>query len=234
MTESQAHWGFVIDSELLEDARVTLEEIRSAKAGSSSLNTKAADIVSRLTAHGLKQYYHKPTEIVPLPKMIKKTADTGINVVMGAINMVIKQFFKKRSHEELVLLGRYLEAMLWEHPEQGQPYLIFTIPGDLKDRAMVLIQRARTDQNTQDYIADVVNALTELVEHGVVHYYEKPTQMVELGGITRKTADMGINTAQKGIRRLIEKLVTELSYPQLKELSFHIESMIHDHESFKG
>ncbi len=222
---AQAHWGFVIDQELLDKARETLDDIRSASAGSPLLNASAADVVSRLAEHGLKQYYHKPTEIVPLPKMVKKTADAGINVVMGAI--------KKRSHEELVLLGHYLEAMLWEHPDEGLPYLVFTIPSDLKSRAIILIERARTDANTKEYIGDVVQALTELVEHGVVHYYEKPTQMVELGGFTRKTADMSINTAQKGIRRLIEKLVMELSYPQLKELSYHIESMIHDHESLK-
>ena len=228
MTESQAHWGFAIDDKLLVDARQTLGEIRSATQGSSILNSRAAGVVSQLTAHGLQQYYHKPTEIVPLPKMMKKTADTGIKVVMGAINVVIKQFFKKRTHEELLLLGRYLDAMLWEHPEHGQPYLVFTIPSDLKDRAVILIERARTDKNTREYIGEVVNAMTELVGHGVVHYYEKPTQMVELGGLTRKTADMGMNTAQKGIRRLIEKLVMELTYPQLKELSYHLESMIHE------
>jgi|GEM_PF-4501548 len=231
MSKTSAHWGFLIDEDLLKEARHTLSKIREISSSSKSLNLQAAKVVSRLTEHGLKQYYHRPTEMVPLPALAKKAADTGINVVMGAINIVIRQFFKKRTDDELKLLGDYLEQMLWEHPERGQPYLIFSIPGDLKKRALILIERAQTDKNTEEYIAEVVDALSELVGHGVVHYYEKPTRLVSMGGMTRKTADMSINTAQKGIRKLIKKLVSDLDHSQLAKLSYHIESMIHIHES---
>ena len=48
-----------------------------------------------------------------------------------------------------------------------------------------------------------------------------------MGNMSKKAADLGITQAEKGIRRLIDKLLREVNHQQLVELSYHLESMIH-------
>ncbi|MCP5161554.1 MAG: hypothetical protein H7A00_07780 [Hahellaceae bacterium] len=231
MQGAKGYWGFPIETHLHSQALETVQLIRTnAAAEAGRLSERAAEVVMKLTQKGLFAYYEKPTQIVPLSPVMRKTADAGIRAVMGALNMVIKQFFKKRTADELIALAQYIEGMLWAHPIDGQPYLVFKLDAALHERALALIAQVREDRNRKAYIDNVIDALWELVDHGVNYYYEAPTELVDMGGMTRKTADFGIKTAEKGIRALIDKLVRELSYAQLVELSSHIESMIHAHD----
>ncbi|MDV2077940.1 MULTISPECIES: hypothetical protein [Marinobacter] len=232
MTQTKALWGFPIDEQLHADAQATADKIRSDSGNSTRrLSEEAAHVVIRLTEHGLQSYYHRPTEIVPLTPGLKRSADTGIRAIMGAIQMVIKQFFSKRNEAELRELSVYLEQMLWLHPERQEPHLVFSVHGELHDRALRLIAQVRTDEHPGNYIDDVIDALCEIVDLSIVNYYHQPTDRVAMGRVSKKTADLGINTAEKGIRKLIDKLLRELQHNQLVELSYHLESLIHASES---
>ncbi len=232
MTEATALWGFPINDELHLDAQETVKKIQEdCGKDTKQLNEKAAYIVVKLTHHGLTHYYQRPTEIVPLHPVMKKTADTGIKAVMGAIQLVIKQFFKKRNDAELKELSSYIAQMLWIHPEKDEPHLVFGVHDELHQRAVTLIAQVREQSNTEAYIDDVIDALCELVELSITHYYHHPINKVEMGGISKKTADMGINQAEKGIRKLIDKLLREVNHKQLVQLSYHLESMIHAKEA---
>lgn len=227
-------WGFPIDVELYRTAHQTIARIRAKEHKHSSANLAASEVVSRLTAFGLQHYYQIPIDSVPMAPRMRRMADSGINVVMAAINMVIRQFFKNRSDDELLEMASYLEPMLWVNPQSGQPYLVFALEPDLYQRAQVLIERVRTDQNTQGYIDEVVDTLCELVAQGVHYYYHAPSDLIGLKGLSRKTVDVGIHNAQKGIRLLIEKLVREVPHRHLVDLSYHIESMIHPFQTEEG
>jgi hypothetical protein len=228
MTETTALWGFPINDELHLDAQKTVKKIQDdCGKGIKELNEEAANVIVKLTHHGLEHYYKRPTEIVPIPPVMKKTADGGIKVVMGAVQLVIKQFFKKRSDNELKQLSQLLQQMLWLHPESEVPHLVFMVHDDLHQRALILINQVRTDNKTHTYIDDVIETLYELVELSITNYYHEPTNKVEMGNITKKTADMGMIQAEKGIRKLINRLLKAVNHKQLVELSYHLESMIH-------
>jgi hypothetical protein len=228
MQPSHAYWGFPISAELHQNATSTIVDIRQADGTThQQLTQTAATIVCQLTQHGLHNYYHKPVEIVPLPPVAKKTADTGIKAIMMGLDFVIRQFFKNRTPDELQAISNYLDLMLHAHPESGNYFLVFALNDDLYQRARFLIDSVRTDANRDGYIRAVVEALCELVVEGVRHYYAEPTRLTNFGGMTKKTADMSISQVQKGIQGLIKKLVSELNHAQLVDLSHHIEMMLH-------
>jgi hypothetical protein len=227
MSDRITFWGFPIDPGLHESARQTIERIQGQRPSRSNISEEAASVVTQLTEAGLQHYYRVPVQQVGMPPQVKRFADSGVRVVMSAINMVIRQFFKNRSSDEMLEMAAYLEPMLWWHPEKSRPYLVFVLDSSLHERAIVLIGQVRTDQNSRNYIDEVVDTLCELVEQGVIHYYQSPSDKVGLQGLTRKTVDLGMRNAQKGIRMLIDKLVRDLPHQHLVELSFHIESMIH-------
>lgn len=228
MQASNAYWGFPISPELHDTAKSTIAMINQTDGTEPSrLSLTAASIVSQLTQYGLQNYYHKPTEIVPLPPMAKKTADTGIKAIMVGLDFVIRQFFKNRSHEELQLISNYLDLMLHAHPESGNHFLVFALNDNLYNRAKYLLTTVRENSRRDDYMEGVIDALCDLVVEGVKYYYAEPTRLVNFGGLTKKTADVSISQVQKGIQSLIKKLVSELGHSQLVELSHHIEFMLH-------
>ncbi|MDX1756138.1 MAG: hypothetical protein R3175_08780 [Marinobacter sp.] len=228
MTTDKALWGFPIDEDLHTSAQETAQRIQSDNGqGTKALSQEAAQVVVSLTQHGLQSYYHRPTEIVPLTPGLKRTADTGIKAIMGAIQMVVKQFFNKRNEDELKELSAYLEQMLWVHPERSEPHLVFSVHAELHQRALALIDQVRSERDTSRYIDGVIDALCEIVDLSIVNYYHQPVSKVSMGRVSKKTADMGINTAEKGIRKLIDKLLRDLKHEQLVELSYHLESLIH-------
>lgn len=234
MQTANAYWGFPISPELHDTAKSTIALINQTDgAEPNGLSLTAATIVSQLTQHGLQNYYHRPTEIVPLPPMAKKTADTGIKAIMAGLDFVIRQFFKNRSHQELQLISNYLDMMLHANPDTGHHFLVFALNDDLYNRARNLLSTVREDTQRKNYMQGVIDALCDLVVEGVKYYYAEPTRLVNFGGLTKKTADVSISQVQKGIQSLIKKLVSELGHSQLVELSHHIEFMLHAADDLK-
>ncbi|GAA3950608.1 hypothetical protein [Allohahella marinimesophila] len=224
------HWGFELRQATYDEACRVLENIR--KAGKNEpvdqLAKEAGQAVTLLTEAGFQGYYHKPTEIVPLPAMAKKTADTGIRGIEKAISFVIAQFFKKRTASELAQLADYLETMLHHNYEAKSHHLVFPISDDLHKRAVVLIHKVQNDSHPRASLDVIVETLSELVTESIDAYYLQPTAMVSIGSLTRKTADMSVKGVGSGVRSLIDKLIRQLTDEQLTALSYYLESMIHD------
>ena len=215
MTAQVAYWGFPIQHALHAEAQDTIQQIRTAERAGGGLNERAADIILRVTEAGLESYYRQPASIVPMSSGMRKTADAGIKVVMGAIGLVIRQFFKNRSHDDLKILVDYVEPMLWVHPQQEQPHLVFTLELHRHQRAVELIAEVRSNAERSAYIDEVIEMLCEVVGLAVRAYYHSPSEHIRLGGLTRKATDMGIGQAEKGIRSLINHLIRELPHPHL-------------------
>ncbi len=228
--KTSPHWGFELKQATYDEACRVLENIRKAGAHEpvDQLAREAGQAVTLLTEAGFQGYYHRPTEIVPLPAMAKKTADTGIRGIEKAIGFVIGQFFKKRTADELSQLADYLETMLHHNYEAKSHHLVFPISDDLHERALTLISKVQNDPHPRASLDLIVATLSELVTESIDAYYLQPTAMVSIGSITRKTADMSVKGVGSGVRGLIDKLVRQLTDEQLKALSYYLESMIHD------
>ncbi|RMF17562.1 MAG: hypothetical protein D6758_06150 [Gammaproteobacteria bacterium] len=225
MTAS-AWWGFELPPETHQK---TLNLVRAVLKGEAQVDAArdAAEVVTQLVVAGFEGYYHIPTRMVPLHPTVRKTADGSIQAVQKGIELVIRQFFAKRTPDELRELARYLQAMLLEYPERETAYLVFPIDEALYDKAQVLIQRVQTEDRPRDHLDEIVATLSHMVTEGVTHYYERPASLVRLGGMTRKTVDMTMKGVSKGIRTLIDKLVRQLSGDQLRTLSYHVASLLH-------
>lgn len=227
MTAQERYWGFPITVDLHVEAQQTIALVRESEQGGSHLNERAAEVILQVTHSGLHSYYQKPVGMVPMAPTLRKAADTGIKVVMGAIGLVVRQFFKNRSHDELRLLVDHVEPMLWVHPERQEPHVVFVLQAGKYEQAMLLIERVRTDPQRDAYIDEVVDMLSDVLEQAIFHYYKVPTDKIDLKGFTRKATDMGMGQAEKGIRGLINRLVRDLPHHYLVELSAHVESLLH-------
>ena len=221
------YWGFALPADVHARAQATVNRLLGGDAGAEA-NSEAAQVVSELVLAGLDSYYTIPTQMVPLSPRLKKAADGSVQAVYKGIRMVISQFFRQRNEAELQELARYLDAMLHESPANQTAHLVFPIDEALYNKAQSLIRAVQTEPRPRDHLDEIVATLSQMVTEGITHYYERPVNLVRLGGLTRKTVDMTMKGVGKGIRSLIDHLVRQLSDDQLRELSHHVASLLHE------
>ena len=85
----------------------------------------------------------------------------------------------------------------------------------------------RANDNVDSYREDIVQALYRLIDAGIDAYYYQPVGMIQLGKLTRKTADVGINTAQKGTNSVIRRIFKVLNHEEMVPLTTYFESLLH-------
>lgn len=221
-------WAYPIETDLALKTLATIQEIFQSEsfAKVEPLNHQVAEILKPLTEEGLKAYYHEPSKTIEMSPLLRKTADAGVNSVKKAIFLVIQTIFKKMPLEQLKALGGYMESMIYQNSEDGSYHVAFVLDVSLAERAAELIERVRTDRLTKLYMKELIEALGDLVHAGVEHYYSKPSDLITLGRITKKAADIGIDTAEKGVRGLIRKILRELPHEALVELADYVETLM--------
>lgn len=221
-------WAYPIGSELALKTLDVIQEISQTEAATNveMLNRKVAEVLKPLTEDGLVAYYHRPSETIEMSPLLRKTADAGVNSVKKAIFLVIQTIFKKMPLEQLKALAGYMESMIYRDGEDGEYHVAFVLEAELAVRASELIERVRTDRLTKLYMKELIQALGDLVHEGVEHYYSKPSDLITLGRITKKAADIGIDTAEKGVRGLIRKILRELPHDALVQLADYVETLM--------
>lgn len=230
-TEAQPYWGFELDSDTVAEVSRILARIESAKSDSEETRSLAKDAargVRLLTAAGFESYYRQPSDMVALSPKVKKTIDSGVRGIEKAIAFVTDTFFKARTLDELQSLAVYLKAMLHSKSSETPIHLVFPISGKLYQRAIDLFHRLRHEEQLGTIREDATETLSALVGESIEAYYVQPTAMVDIGKMTRKTADMSVRGVSSGIRSLIGRLVKQLDDDELRTLAVYLESMLHE------
>lgn len=228
------HFGFEIPESLYEKSCNTISEVlqggSAAQPGSEvHLNKAIVETLTEITEVGFQAYYEKPRDLVSMSPVIKKAADAGINAVRKGVQIVIKKVFTRTPLSELQVLARYMsDRLTYDENASGKRHFItFPLTDELFELSQRLLARVREDSNVEEYRKDIINSLIELIDAGVGAYYHEPVNMISLGKLTRKTADVGISTAQKGSNAVVNRLFKVMPHEEMIPLSAYFESLLH-------
>ena len=225
----QQHFGFEINEALYQQSCTTIKAIQS-KEGGTDLNIKISNALMNITEAGFEAYYYKPSDMVQISSVVKKAADTGMVAVKRGVHMVIRKLFKNMPTQELEKLASYMNTLLTHENNGSAPryFVAFTLSPELYSLAQELLARVSQDPEIEGYRQNIISALNKLIRAGVEAYYETPSNMINIGRIMRKTADIGISTAEKGSNIVVKKLFNVMPYDALIPLSSYFESLLHD------
>lgn len=226
---TKQHFGFEIDKDLYQRALQTINTIKT-QSGTRELNALIANDLIEVTEAGFIAYYYKPSDMVKISSVVKKAADTGIVAVKRGVHMVIHRLFKSMPESELEKLADYMSTLLTQEisdNDTSRCFVAFNLSPELYSLAQELLTRVRQDPNIDGYRQNIIVALNKLIRAGVEAYYETPAKMISLGRVSRKTADIGISTAEKGSNIVVKKLFTAMPHESLIPLSSYFESLLH-------
>lgn len=221
--DSQAHIGFQISDELFAEVHQLIRHIQ-AEPHSRELSRKAADAVSALLHKGIQTFYFDVVEGVRTHPATRKSADTGIITVTKGADLVIRKMANNLEPHELQLFAQYLERMLFE--QDGQYYLAFPLDTDSQSKIEQVIIRIRNDANTDAYNHLIVDALCQLADLAVQHFYYQPTRLIKVRLFVKKSADLGIRTVLKGIHFVIRLMFRKTRQRELIQFSTYLQNQL--------
>lgn len=221
--DSQAHIGFQISGALFEQVHQLILRIQQ-QPHNRELSRDAADAVSALLHKGIQTFYFDVVEGVRTHPATRKSADTGIITVTKGADLVIRKMANNLEPHELQLFAQYLGQMLFQ--QDGQFYLAFPLDRDSHGKLEQVIQRIRSDANTDAYNHLIVDALCQLADLAVQHFYHRPTKLIKIRLFVKKSADLGVRTVQKGIHFVIRLMFRKTRQRELIQFSTYLQNQL--------
>lgn len=220
------YFGYEIEASLYQELIVSLQKIQAGGAA-DVLGKEAARHLVELTKIGLNAYYQRPAELIEMPSIIRKAADTGISTVFKAVDMVIHKVLAKRSLEELQSMANDMSQMICVAPgTEPRYYLSFPLPVHLFERSQTLLARVQEDPQVDQYRHDIVESLEDLIEEAISVFYTGPISKVQVGRITKAAADMGMTTVKKGSSMVLHKVFKAMPHAEMLPLAAYFETLL--------
>ncbi|MCG8672456.1 MAG: hypothetical protein MI867_23830 [Pseudomonadales bacterium] len=225
MAENTPFFGFKITEALYRRAGKHIDLVLANQINRQLVEDIAQNLLD-ITDTGLVAYYQKPRDLVDISPVVKKAADAGINAVMKGVHIVIRKVILKAPESELQKMALYMRSLLTAD-NQGNYFVTFPLTKELHDLAVELLAKVREDDNVDTYREDIVQALYRLIDAGIEAYYHQPVGMIQLGKLTKKTADVSMSTAQKGTNSVIRRIFKVLEHNEMLPLTNYFESLLH-------
>lgn len=220
---AQAHIGFQIPCDLFERVQQLIQRIQH-QPDSRQLSCEAADVLSILLHKGIQSFYFDIVEEVPTHAATRKSADTGIITVTKGADLVIRKMANNLEPHELQLFAQYLGQLLFQQGDHC--YLAFPLDRDSHSKLEQVFQRIQQDNNTDAYNHLIVDALCQLADLAVQHFYHQPTRLIKIRLFVKKSADLGIRTAQKGMHFVIRLMFRKTRQQELMQFSACLQNQL--------
>ncbi|HAG92883.1 MAG: hypothetical protein CMK83_05180 [Pseudomonadales bacterium] len=221
------YFGYPISAALYQQVIATIEQIQ--KGGDTEhLCRQSADTLIAITDAGFDAYYEQPAKLAGISPRLKKATDTGIHAVQKGIHLVIRKLLKNRKIKDLERLANnfsYLICVDNQNPDNA--YACFRLEEDLYQKVVANMRRVHEDPNIESYRRDVIDSVEDLISAGIDMFYTKPVDQADIGRITRKAADLGIHTVQKGSNAVVHRLFKDMDYATLLPMAEYFETLLH-------
>lgn len=221
------YFGYPIDEALYQQVVATINRIQ-AGGDASQLCDLAADTLIAITDAGFYAYYERPAELAHISPNLKKATDAGIHAVQKGIHLVIRKLLKNRKIRDLERLAKNLSYLICvDDHDAGKAYACFQLEEPLYQRVVANMRRVHSDPNIEQYRQDVVDSIEDLIGAGVDTFYTRPVDQADIGRITRKAADFGIHTVQKGSNAVVHRMFRDMDHATLLPMAEYFETLLH-------
>ncbi len=152
--------------------------------------------------------------------------DKLAGLIRATVHVLIKQTLHKRSNQELQALLGFVRARRLVRLEEGQErdYICFPLPLDLAGRFEAIFHRIDQGHAEEERLA-LRDAMLQFAELAHYHFYEEPTQLLDLGFIARKAAAVGGSTIQSGSQSAIKQVYTQLKPQEIIDFVTYFRTM---------
>ena len=102
----------------------------------------------------------------------------------------------------------------------------FEIDHDKYARVHEVLAALRTDPSNRQAIADLIDMILDLTDTGLAYFFLHPLELVGVGAIRRKGAEVALGTAGRVLPSVVRSTVGSMSENQILQLVDFIETIV--------
>ena len=222
-------WAFPIDIELQAEVREIALSLHHDKISKGELDAARKHFVHALNKvidSGFEFYYEKPTaNDKNLSPLVKRTVDSVIHTVRGAIHLVVQRVFKSMPLQDLKLMGYYLDSMVIPNNDT-YAYLAYPLSQSIREKFIAVAHQVEHSDAMDNYAKPLTAIFSDVVKESTHYYYHAPTDLIKLNRIAKKAADLSIDGAANGIQKILRRVIKDVSHKQVKLLFSNLHVML--------
>jgi len=232
LKNDNALWVFPIPGKLQQEVREIAVQLHSGEVSEQRLRVLRKELVHALNGiidSGFVFYYEKPSEKDDsLSPMVKRTIDSIIGTVRGAIHLVVQRVFKAMPAADLKVMAYYLDSMVVTRSlsDKRIACLAFPLGDEVRGQLAHVMSCVEKSEDISHYSVELTRAFIEIVRESVHYYYHLPTGYIKINRFAKKAADIGIDTTVKGIQRIIKRVIKDVSHKDVVLLFENLHNLV--------
>lgn len=187
------------------------------------------EVLALFLEESLDAFFLQPVERFKLNGMGKKIVTGGVSAINKTVDFALKKIVFKLENDDLVLISQHIEVLLQRPPADSAEPVWVAVPlsNDLYERLTGAIVIGRS-QGASLVQKDFTDALCELVDVSLKHYFEIPITTLKMGFMMEKMAWMANDTVKSGAKAVIRKVTPTMNDKEMEFFFRFAESMVRE------
>ncbi len=230
LTHPHLYWAFPIDVALENEVRQITLALHNNQVAAQQLDATRQQFVHALNGvidAGFDFYYTTPaSNDEHLNPLLKRTVESIIKTVRGAIHLVVQKVFKNMPLQELTLIAYYMDSMIIPGDEEHRPRLAYPLSDTARTGFIAVEKQIQGSDSTTGYASELGAVFSNIVKDGIHYYYHAPTDLITLNRIAKKAADLTMDGVAGGINKVIRHVLKDVSHKNVVWLFDHLHVML--------
>ncbi|MBV1883953.1 MAG: hypothetical protein KUG82_20100 [Pseudomonadales bacterium] len=180
-------------------------------------------LINLLSAELVSYFLTEPAALAQLTPVQMKVIDFCASTSAKVCSMVSNKLYKKRDNKELARIASYIKQLYTQIDGDGS-YIAFPVGKEFVAMFQPLIDANETG-NAPDG-ETLVNIIDELTGEIMDKVFLHPTELVKLSMVTKKVLDVGIDSCEKALHAVNDKVVKKLNGEQLATYACHYSAVL--------
>lgn len=178
----------------------------------------------------LEALFFGPTRQIELTPFRKRLVDTLGGLIEKTTHGLIRSVVSKLSNDELRGLVAFVEER--RIYIDGKPHVGYPLPQHFTTRFEALHEA--TMSGNHDNVEAQVSVMNEFVDLALENTFARPIELVKLGFIARKGAELGHSSIRSMAHSTIRKLATDLSLEENQRMSTYFYDLMKEGPDVPG
>lgn len=227
MSDNTYFMAFSVSDRLHRDAENFIERfVYSGNPGDRS-HALLFNVMEEFVYECLRVYFVEPCAKAGLSPASRKIVDSTVAVIRKTVAFVLGKLVYKLDRQQMKAVAQYMdEIMQRERGSFAVPaFIAFPLPEKWVKNFCTLEAEARSSVNPPD-LDRLVVPFNELTDLAIEHFFEAPLNLISLGAMSRRMAEMGIETARAATRALLKQIFKTMTPEQIRDILALFNAMI--------
>lgn len=174
--------------------------------------------------------FYGPTQQIELTSFRKRLVDGLGSLIEKTSHSMIRSVISKSSNEELRRLVVFVEERRLYLDDK--PFVSFPLPSDFTTRYEALHEA--TMSGSRDNVEEQIIVMCEFIDITLEYIFRKPIDLLQLGFIARKGADIAYSSIRAMAHSTVRKLATDISLEENQRLSTYFYELMKEGPDYRG